>query len=122
MSLCNRDCFNCNLKDCNLSGVSDEERALSKERDIEAITSESNVSYGKKYYWKNREKCKKWSKETYDRDKEKYQEKNRKYYDIHKEKFREYNKRWKEEHKELIKQRQRQYYLNWKNKKEQNSV
>lgn len=117
-SKCNRDCFNCKYDDCILDCINEEERISSIERDIDILSEDKpGDSYKKRYYWKNRDKCKQWSKETYYRHKEKQNERSKEYYHTHKERARELNQRWQEEHRELIRSRQHEYYIRWRDKK-----
>lgn len=116
---CDHNCFNCMYSDCISNNVSDDEMVDSKSRDVSAILSDADISRKKKYYYEHHEHSKRYAREYYHRNKAKQNAKSREYYHKHKDKFKEYNKRWKEEHKELVKQRQHQYYLNWKRKKEQ---
>lgn len=110
---CGRDCFNCVHDDCVTDNITPEERLEIDERN-------NLLKHHSEKYWKNPQSYRDSAKKYYYNNLEKSRAKNKVYYNLHKKKMQELNKRWKEEHKELVRERQHQYYLNWKRKKELN--
>lgn len=115
---CNMDCFNCTYADCINDRLTEAEvlESICEDRKITAEHS-CEGSYRKQYYWKNVEKCRKQSRETYERRKDAKLEKSREYYHNNKARCLELNKRWRAEHEELVRQRQHEYYIRWRDKK-----